>query len=74
MYDPRDVDEDLADGDVGADGDDAADDDEEAAADDGVDAICTVIVGDDVEEGADATPGLDGVRSARRSVPSELML
>ena len=56
------VDEDDVDGDVGAD----ADDDAGVDADGGADAICTALDGD----GA----GPDGIRSERRSAPSEPML
>ena len=69
----------------GADEDDAAEGDDGMAADDdagvdaggGVDAICTAFVGDDADENvgaAGAAAGPNGIRSERRSAPSELML
>ena len=73
----------LAPGDV--DEDDAAEGDEDVAADDdagvdaegGADAICTAPVGDDADESAGvagAAAGPDGIRSDKRSAPSESML
>ena len=56
------VDEDGVDGDAGVD----ADDDASVDANGGADAICTALVGDDA--------GPDGIRSERRSAPSEPML
>ena len=69
----------------GGDEDDAAEGDDGMAADDdagvdaggGADAICTALVGDDADENAGAagaTAGPDGIRSERRSAPSEPML
>ena len=65
----------------GADEDDAAEGDDGVHADDdaggGADAICTVLVGDDADENAGAAgavAGPDGIRSERRSAPSEPML
>ena len=67
------VDEDGVDDDAGVD----ADDDAGVDADGGADAICTALVGDDADENAaaaEAASGSDGIRSARRSAPSEPML
>ena len=69
----------------GADEDDAAEGDDGVVADDdagvdasgGADAICTALVGDDADEdagAAGAAAGSDGIRSERRSAPSEPML
>ena len=68
-----------ADEDVAAEGDDGmvADDDAGVDADGGADAICTASVGDDADEdagAAGAAAGPDGIRSERRSAPSEPML
>ena len=67
------VDEDGVDGDAGVD----ADDDAGVDAGGGADAICTALVGDDADENAGAArvvAGPDGIRSERRSAPSEPML
>ena len=65
----------------GDDEDDAAEGDDGVAADVdagvGADAICTALVGDDADENAaaaEAAAGSDGIRSERRSAPSEPML
>ena len=58
-------------------GDVVADDDADVDADGGADAICTALVGDDADESAgaaEAAAGPDGIRSERRSAPSEPML
>ena len=62
----------------GADEDDAAEADDGVAADVGAgvdaDAICIALVGDDADENAGVTgavAGSDGIRSERRSAPSE---
>ena len=70
---------DGADEDDAAEGDDGmvADDDADVDAGGGADAICTALVGDDADEkarAAGAAAGSDGIRSERRSVPSEPML
>ena len=74
MFVVNDADEDAA-----AEGDDgmAADDDAGVDAGGGADAICTALVGDDADENAgaaEAAAGPDGIRSERRSAPSEPML
>ena len=71
---PDDADEDGA-----VEGDDGvhADDDAGVDAEGSADAICTAPVGDDADEKAAATEaaaGPDGIRSERRSAPSEPML
>ena len=65
----------------GADEDDAVEGHDGGAADDdagvGVDAICTALIGDDADENAGAAgaaAGSGGIRSERRSAPSELKL
>ena len=70
---------DGADEDDTAEGDDgmSADDDAGVDAGGGADAICTALVGDDADENAGtagAAAGSDGIRSERRSAPSEPML
>ena len=55
-----------------ADEDDVAEDDAGVDADGGADAICTAFVGDDADENA-GVAGPDGIRSERRSAPSEPM-
>ena len=73
------LDSDSADEDDAAEGDDGlfADDDAGVDAGGGADAICTAFVGDDADEiagAAEAAAGPDGIRSERRSAPSEPML
>ena len=65
---------DGADEDDAAEGDDGmvVEGDEDVDAGGGADAICTALVGDDADENAGAGP--DGIRSERRSAPSEPML
>ena len=68
-----------ADEDGAVEGDDSmlADDDAGVDAGGGADAICTALVGDDADESAGAAgaaAGPDGIRSERRSAPSESML
>ena len=61
----------------GDDGVSADDDDEGVDAGGGTDAICTALVGDDADENAGAAgaaAGPEGIRSKRRSAPSEPML
>ena len=66
----------------GADEDDAAEGDDGVIADgdagvdagSGADAICTALVGDDADKSAIDGAGPDGIRSERRSAPSEPML
>ena len=74
MFVPDDADEDgAAKGDAGM----VADDDAGVDAGGGADATCTTLVGDDADENAGAagsTAGPDGIRSERRSAPSEPML
>ena len=70
---------DSADEDSAAEGDDGVvvEGDEDVDAGGGADAICTAFVGDDADESAGATEaaaGPDGIRSERRSAPSEPML
>ena len=71
---PSDVDEDdVAEGDTGV----VVDEDAGVDAEGGADAICTAPVGDDADESAGAAgaaAGPDGIRSERRSAPSEPML
>ena len=65
--------DDAAEGDEGV----VVDDDAGVDADGGADAICTAPVGDDADESAGAAgaaAGPDGIRSERRSAPSEPML
>ena len=70
MFVAVDVDEDDA-----TEGDDGrlADGDADVDAGGGADAICIALVGDDADEDAGAA-GPDGIRSERRSAPSEPML
>ena len=70
---------DGADEDDAAEGDDGVvvEGDEDVDAGGGADAICTASVGDDADEiagAAEAAAGPDGIRSERRSAPSEPML
>ena len=70
---------DGADEDDAAEGDDGViiNDDADVDAGGGADAICTALVGDDADErvgAAEAAAGPDGIRSERRSAPSEPML
>ena len=74
MFVPDDADEDGA-----AEGDDGmvADDDAGIDVGGGADVICIALVGDDADENAGAAgaaAGPDGIRSKRRSAPSEPML
>ena len=59
------------------DGDVVADGGADVDADGGADVICTAFVGDDADESAGAArvaAGPEGIRSERRSAPSEPML